>query len=129
MDYGTKENQIKRTEKGKVGSMHGFVLVKCVEKRPWWPIPFVQFRPLKEFCSERINTRYVMNKHLFSELFRGKATVTYKKPQQRKKEESEMLEEGEIISSLLILDLKDGGCKIQESKKKARRSINYMSLG
>ena len=36
---------------------------------------------------------------------------------------------GEIRSSLLILDLKDESCRIQESKKKARRSINCMSLG
>ena len=33
--------------------------------------------------------------------------VAYTKPQQRKKEESERLR-GEIRSSLLILDLKDG---------------------
>ena len=34
--------------------------------------------------------------------------VAYRKPQQRKKEESERLREREIRSSLLILDLKDG---------------------
>ena len=33
--------------------------------------------------------------------------VTYTKPQQRKKEESEQLEDREIRSSLLILDLED----------------------
>ena len=45
----------------------------------------------------------------FSGLCRGKAMVTYTKPRQRKKEESETLggERG-IRSSLLILDLKDG---------------------
>ena len=34
--------------------------------------------------------------------------VAYKKPLQRKQEESEGKEEREIRSSLLILDLKDG---------------------
>ena len=34
--------------------------------------------------------------------------VAYRKPQQRKKEESERLREREIRSSLLILELKDG---------------------
>ena len=41
--------------------------------------------------------------------------VTYTKPQQRKKEESKRLRGGEIRSSLLILDLKDG--KLQDSRK------------
>ena len=51
--------------------------------------------------------------------------VAYTKPQQRKKEESEMLRgEREIRSSLLKLDLKMASCKIQESKEKARHSIN-----
>ena len=45
----------------------------------------------------------------FSELCWGKAMVACKMPQQRKKEESERLRgEGEIRSSLFILDLKDG---------------------
>ena len=47
--------------------------------------------------------------------------------QQRKKEESERLRgEREIRSSLLILGLKMASCKIEESKKKARRTINCM---
>ena len=34
--------------------------------------------------------------------------VAYKKPQHRRKEEASSLEDREIRSSLLILDLKDG---------------------
>ena len=34
--------------------------------------------------------------------------MAYAKPQQSKKEESERLREGDIRSSLLIVDLKDG---------------------
>ena len=45
----------------------------------------------------------------------GKAMVAYTKPQQRKKEESERLEEIEMRSNLLILDSKDG--KLQDSGK------------
>ena len=52
----------------------------------------------------------------FSELCCEKVMVAYRKPQQRKKDESERLRgEREIISSLLILDLKDG--KLQDSGK------------
>ena len=54
--------------------------------------------------------------------------MAYTMPHQRKKEESEQLRvEREMRSSLLILDLKDGKLyKIQESKRKARRSISCM---
>ena len=64
-----------------------------------------------------------------SELCWGEATVAYAKPQQRKKGSNERLRgEGEIRSSLLILDLK--GCKLQESgMQEGDTFINCMFLG
>ena len=54
--------------------------------------------------------------------------VAYRKPQQRKKEGSERLTgDREIRSSLLIVDLKMAGRKMQESKK-VRRSITCTFL-
>ena len=54
--------------------------------------------------------------------------VAYTKPQQRKKEESERFtgerERSDHIYSSWIRKM--ASCKIQESKKKARRSINCM---
>ena len=46
---------------------------------------------------------------LFSELGRGRAMVAYKKPQQRKKEESKRLRgEGDQIKLIAFLVFKDG---------------------
>ena len=56
--------------------------------------------------------------------------VTYKKLQQRKKDESKRLKgERETRSSLLILDWKDGKLNVRARKTRARGSINCMSLG
>ena len=49
----------------------------------------------------------------------------YKAPTKEERRKQK-LREGDIRSSLLILDLKDGKFKIQESKKKARHPINCM---
>ena len=46
-------------------------------------------------------------------------------PNKGRKKKAKGLEERDMSSSSLILDLKRGSCKIQESKNKARRSINY----
>ena len=56
--------------------------------------------------------------------------VAYRKPQQRKKEESEKLR-GER-AQIKFTDLRFRNmaiCRTQESKKKARRFINCMFLG
>ena len=57
--------------------------------------------------------------------------MAYTKPQQRKKEESEQLRGGRY--QIKFIDLRferwQASCKIQESKKKARRSINCTVLG
>ena len=50
--------------------------------------------------------------------------VAYTKPQKRKKEESERLR-GER-DQIKFIDLGVERCKIQESKRKARRSISCM---
>ena len=50
--------------------------------------------------------------------------VANKKPQKRKNEESEMLRVGR--DQIEFIDLRFASCKIQERKKKARRSISCM---
>ena len=55
--------------------------------------------------------------------------VTYKKPQQRKKEESERLRgERNQIKFISLRFEKRASCRVQERKKKARSSINCTFL-
>ena len=72
---------------------------------------------------------YTIKFFFFNELCWGKALVAYATPQQWKKEENERQrpERPDVVYRSFIWKL--ASCKIQESKRKAGRSIDFIFLG